>query len=300
MNNIFRAVFFLYALVGPGQASANGIVLSDFYQDWQLNSDKTSSSCVVHLSGEPGENVPGVTGMPNKGYDSDQAIRFIDRDAPNSFALVTLGRNPSGDTDGDTVATLEGNELKVIDYKKFLGFSQVYRQDTYTLLSDGGLVVNSTEGKSNSVCTYSNLHPDHVNKIEVGASLFIQGKKVAQCTFVPAKPTDDQINFFYNERCTFGKYTHLILVDLFKTEVFSDLVQSPKATRDLEIVRSSQMLNAATENFISFDREWGGEDSTRDHNFQYMGEYYLSPYKKSRFNIEGTSAFIKIDYAPAR
>jgi hypothetical protein len=298
MNTLLKFASFTAALILSGQASANTLVLSDFFQDWQLNVDKTSQSCSVYVSAEPGNDVPGSNGMPKASYDSTDSIRFLNRQS-GSFTLLKLGKNPSSDTDGDVIVTLEGNNLKVVDYKNFFGFSKVYRQDTYTLLPDGSLVISSTDRKTKTQCTYTNLHLGMVGKVEVGASLFVQGKKISQCSFVPASPRLDQVNFNYNERCSFGKFTHLIVIDENKSEVVSEIFQNPKAPHDLEIVRSTKKLNGGTENFVSFDDEIAVQDSKVDDILPNNSEYYLSPYKANVYKFNGTTAYIQIEYAAA-
>ncbi len=281
MKNIFVSTALVLTCAASSNAAA--ITLSDFFQDWTLSSSQ--GNCASTISAIPGDTIPGVFGMPGPGYDDSQNIRFrYDRGLPTeNEQVLTLGKS------GNSNVTLNGNVLSATMKSHFLFFSKTKSSESFTLGQDGSLTI--ANGDNN--CLYSSAHPALVGKVETGASLLIGGVKVAECTFVPASPRPDQVNFIYNEACDLGKYTSKQIIDTTGRLLSQELAPAPTAPHDLVIVRSTQKLNGGTENWLSLDGEIMVQDDPGitlppvDDIIVNNSEYFISPYETSQYTIYG-------------
>jgi hypothetical protein len=293
MKNILATT----ALVLTCTASSNAatIGLSDFFQDWTLDSYSSSGQCASTISSIPGDTIPGTQGIPGPDYDASKTIRFrYDRDlSTENEKVLTLGKS------SDSTVSLSGNVLSVSSKKHVLFFSKTSVSQTFTLGQDGGLLISSGSAK----CSYKNTHPELAGKVEIGASLIIGGVKVAECTFVPASPRPDQSNFVYTEACDLGKYTDKTTVDPYGVAVKEEVAANSLAPHDLVIVRSSDKLNAGTENWLSIDGEILAQDFPGmslppvDDFKPNKSEYFISPYETSQYTISATNGVVQIQYS---
>lgn len=298
------ALSFTLLNVSAIAAQASGPALSDFFQDWKLDtSQNNSTQCHATVSALPLDRIPGVNGIPGPGYDLSTGITFTFNDPatgpydfpPGTAESFTLVGPPSADSNGPVnVARLAGNELAT-------------KTEAFTLLANGGLLVVNNAKNSTSTCSYANAHPSIVGKVEVGATLSIDGTQVAACSFVPATPRPDQIDFVYNEKCSFGKYVLKTYLDTDGVVIKTVLEANPKATNDMELIRSTENLNAGTENYLSRDTEITVADfpgvvtAPVDNLSSNTDEYFISPYETQSYRVHGAEnhAVVRLIYSTA-
>jgi hypothetical protein len=241
--------------------------------------------------------------MPHASLDGSDSIRFVPGDAV-STEVFTLGMNTSAFDDNEKVTvSISQNKLSILEQERsglFFWRQKTLLNQSYNLLPNGGLVIETAAGKDSVNCNYTNAFPEKVGMDEVGAVLMNNGVKIAECKFVAATPAADQTNFVYNEKCSFGKYTVKQIIDDTKTVLSSELVANQNAVHDLEIVRSSNQLNTESENYLSRDTEIAVTDSDVDQIFPSISQYFISPYRTSTYAIDGTHATVQIEYAPAQ
>jgi hypothetical protein len=277
--------------------------LSDFFQDWKLDTTQNNSSqCHATLSSLPLGQTPGSNDLPGVGYDSSTGITFTFNDAPTDpydFPPATsesLSLDPSSQT--GSFAHLSGNVLSVSNSKQ----AKTLPAQSFTLTSNGGLLVAGGTKKSSISCTYANAHPHLVGKIEVGAVLLLNGTQVAQCSFAPATPRPDQENFVYNEKCSFGKYVLKTYISDDTVVIKTVIEANSQATHDMELIRNSEKLNAGTENYLSRDTEITVvDDSVTTPVDDLSGdndEYFISPYETQSYAVDfAQNAVVQFVYA---
>jgi hypothetical protein len=280
-------------------ASAHaGTALSSFFQDWKLDaSQNNSATCGILLSGYAGLTTPGAFGQPSA-PDATNSIRFVTDDGVSPTAY-TVGTTADLNDDGFTTVTLSDDLLTISvpvenkDDDTSFNRHQRYTQTSYQLTANGGVMVNDANG----TCTYASARPEKIGMKETGATLFNHGVKIAECTFVPATPTPGQVNYFYNEKCSFGKFTIKQVINQEVEVISSELVANPKAVNDTQIIRSSDLLNTESENYFSRDTEIAVVDSNVDEVYPSNSEYFISPYRSSSYAIDGTKAHIELVYS---
>jgi hypothetical protein len=283
-------------------AMAQTTSMSSFYQDWKLDAAGSDASCAQTLSAYSGTDVPGTQGMPHASLDSSDSIRFVPGDTV-STEVFTAGTNPSAlDDDGTVTVSISQNKLSILEQERggvFFWRKKTTLNQSYNLLPNGGLVIETGSGNNSVNCNYTNAFPEKLGMVEVGAVLLNNGAKIAECKFVAATPAADQTNYVYNEKCSFGKYTVKQIINDSHVMISSELVSNEKAQHELEIVRSSGQLNTESENYLSRDTEIAVTDSKVDDVFVSSSEYYISPYRTNTYAIDGTHATVQIEYAPA-
>jgi hypothetical protein len=290
MKNILAAT--ALTLTFAASANAATVKLSDFFQDWTLDAYSSTGKCLTKISAIPSDEVPGTNGMPQASNDTETSIRFKYAGADDQ--VLTLGNE-----DG-TKVTLNGNKLNVTQKKSFLFFSRTTSNETFTLNQDGSLII--TNG-SQSNCTYNNDHPELFGKIEVGASLSINGVKVSECKFAPASPRPDQVNFVYSEACDLGAFADKTILDDSGIKIGEELAASALVPHDVVIVRSDDKINGGSQNWVSLDAEIyvqpspGSTLTPVDEFYPHLTPTAFIPYENTNFSIYGTNGVVQIEYA---